>query len=91
MGITVALTGMLTCTPQDAAAVRDALPQHITLSRAEPGCLHFEVYETAPCVFEVSERFVDRAAFDAHQARTQASDWWAVTRHLPRDFEVVDE
>jgi len=87
--MTVSLTGTLTCGPQDAVSVRAALPEHIRLSRAEPGCLHFDVTETAPGVFAVSEEFTDQAAFEAHQARTRASDWWAKTGHIPRDFQVT--
>ncbi len=90
MGV-IRLTGTLTCAPAEAETVRAALPEHIRLSRAEPGCLAFDVTETAPCEFTVAERFVDRAAFDAHQARTRASDWWRVTSHMPRSFEVVEE
>jgi quinol monooxygenase YgiN len=88
MGMTIALTGVLTCSLADAPAVREALPAHIRLSRAEPGCLSFEVMETAPGVFAVFERFEDRAAFEAHQARTRASDWWRITGHMARDFRV---
>lgn len=90
MGV-IRLAGRLTCLPEDAASVRRALDEHIRLSRAEPGCLSFDVTETAPCEFTVVERFVDRAAFDAHQTRTRASDWWRVTSHMPRSFEVVEE
>ena len=88
--MTVSLSGTLTCGEDDAKIVRDALPEHIRLSRAEPGCLRFNVVETAPGVFSVSEEFTDRAAFEAHQTRTRASAWWAATGHIPRDFEVTD-
>ena len=84
----VILTGTLRCDPGEAATVRDALPEHIRLTRAEPGCEEFNVIETAPGVFEVSERFVDQAAFDAHQTRTRGSDWWRLTAHMPRDFDI---
>ena len=30
----------------------------------------------------------DRAAFEAHQARTRASAWGRETAHIVRDFEV---
>lgn len=84
----VRLSGTLSCEAEDARVVRDALPEHIRLSRAEPGCLHFDVTETAPGVFSVSEEFTDQAAFEAHQTRTRASAWWAATSHIPRDFKV---
>ena len=87
--MTVRLTGTLTCAGPDADTVRAALPEHIRLSRAEPGCMHFDVTETATGVFTVSEEFVDQTAFDAHQTRTRASDWWALTGHIPRDFQIT--
>lgn len=90
MGV-IRLTGTLTCAPAEAETVRAALPEHIRLSRAEPGCLAFDVTETAPGEFSVSERFVDRSAFDAHQTRTRASDWWRVTAYMPRHFEISEE
>jgi len=89
MGV-IRLAGRMTCAADEAAAVRAALPEHIRLSRAEPGCITFDVTETAPCVFTVSESFADRAAFDAHQTRSRASAWWRVSGHLPRDFEVTE-
>ncbi|MFB9150516.1 putative quinol monooxygenase [Roseovarius ramblicola] len=90
MGV-IRLTGTLTCARDDAHAVRAALPDHIRLSRAEPGCLSFDVTETAPGVFTVAERFADRAAFDAHQTRTRASAWWQATGHMARDFTLTEE
>mgnify|MGYP000109067417 FL=1 len=86
----IRLRGTLTCAPGEAAAVRAALPDHLHLTRAEPGCLAFDVTETAPGVFAVSETFADRAAFDAHQVRTRASAWWQATAHMSRDF-VLEE
>ncbi len=86
----IRLTGTLTCPPEEAAAVRAALPAHVALTRAEPGCLSFEVTETAPDVFAVDELFRDRAAFEAHQVRTRASDWFAVTAGHARDFTVEE-
>lgn len=87
----IRLTGTLHCPPDRASAVRDALPAHVGLSRAEPGCLSFDVTETAPGVFAVSETFTDRAAYDAHQTRTRASAWWRITGHMARDFTLDGE
>ncbi|ANT59300.1 antibiotic biosynthesis monooxygenase [Salipiger sp. CCB-MM3] len=86
----VQLTGTMTAPEDRAEAVRAAMPEHIRLSREEPGCVFFELRETDPGVFEVSELFLNRAAFDAHQARTRASDWFRVTGDLPRDYDVAD-
>lgn len=90
MGV-IRLTGTLTCAPEEVAAVRAALPEHIRLSRAEPGCIAFDVTETAPGVFTIAERFADRAAFDAHQTRTRASGWWQATGHMPREYTTAEE
>ena len=82
------LTGTMTCPPDRLDAVRAALPAHVALTRAEPGCIRFDVTETAPGVFTVDEVFADRAAFDAHQARGAASDWAGITSGLPRSYTV---
>jgi quinol monooxygenase YgiN len=71
-------------------AVAAALPAHLALTRAEPGCLSFNV---TPCTevagrFLVSEAFANQAAFDAHQARTKASEWFEVTAGIPRDYKI---
>ena len=84
------LTGAMLCPPDRRDAVRAALPAHVALTRAEPGCLRFDVVETRPGRFDVDEVFADRAAFDAHQARGAASDWARVTEGLPRDYTVTD-
>lgn len=88
MGVT--LTGTLTCdTDADAARVRAFLPEHIRLTRAEPGCLSFEVIPTNdPMVWTVAERFTDPAAFIAHQARAATSDWARATAGIARDYKI---
>ncbi|XQW88447.1 putative quinol monooxygenase [Aeromonas veronii] len=59
------------------AAVKDELDNHIQLTRAESGCLIFEVTQDLlnPCRFDVYEEFVDEAAFQVHQARVKSSRW----------------
>ncbi len=91
MGGGVVLAGRLICrTPEERAAVRAHLPEHLGLTRAEPGCLSFDVDEDAarPGEWIVSERFADRAAFEAHQARAAASAWGAATAGILRDYEI---
>jgi quinol monooxygenase YgiN len=69
-----------------------ALPDHIRLTRDEPGCLSFEVTPSAdPLIWQVEERFADRAAFDAHQARVVQSDWGAQTKGITRDYTVTED
>lgn len=89
----VCLTGRLICrTEAEAAMVRDHLPEHIRLTRAEPGCLSFEVTASEdPLIWLVAERFTDQAAFDAHQARAGASLWAKATAGIPRDYRIEHE
>ncbi|HMO71544.1 MAG TPA: antibiotic biosynthesis monooxygenase [Paracoccaceae bacterium] len=88
----IRLRGHLRClTPDEAAAVRAHAPAHVAATRAEPGCLSFHIEATDdPMTFAVDETFRDRAAFDAHQARTRESPWFAATRTILRDFRVED-
>ncbi len=88
----IRLRGQLRCMTEDeAATVRQFRPEHERLTREEPGCLAFHISDTDhPLTFEVMETFRDRAAFDAHQTRTRASQWWEATRHILRDFLVEE-
>jgi quinol monooxygenase YgiN len=88
----VRLRGQLICmTAEEVAAVQTHLAAHLALTRAEPGCLTFEVSPTDdPMIYEVMEAFRDRASFDAHQARTRDSVWFAATRGILRDFRMEE-
>ena len=92
MGV-IWVKGTLTCrTEAEAAIVREHLPQHIELSRAEPGCLSFNVDPTDdPMVWQINESFADADALKTHQARAQASAWGLATKGIPRDFELSKE
>lgn len=87
---TVTLTGHIDVPAERIDSVQTALPTHIELSLAEPGCLSFDV---SPCPnvegrYLVAEAFVDQQAFDAHQTRTKASDWAMVTDGIPREYSI---
>ncbi|WP_299350475.1 putative quinol monooxygenase [uncultured Shimia sp.] len=88
----IQLRGTLTVPADRIEAVAKALPLHIQLTRAEPGCLHFDVTEdpSNPGLFSVDELFVDQSAFDAHQLRAGQSDWASVTQGLPRDYTITE-
>jgi quinol monooxygenase YgiN len=87
------LSGRLVCKDgAEAEVVRRELPEHIRLTRAEPGCLSFEVTSTEdPLRWHVSETFLDRAAFEAHQTRTRASAWYRATAGITRDFTQTED
>ncbi|MCG3266228.1 putative quinol monooxygenase [Yoonia sp. I 8.24] len=93
MGITgkagnVRLTGTIAIPADQLEQLVPLLEQHIALTRAEPGCLHFEVIQDAetPELFHVSELFTDEAAFAAHQANGAARPWGPASKDLVRDF-----
>ena len=87
----VELTGRLLCADHDEAEiVVRHLPRHIELTRAEPGCLRFDVVQAEdPLIWSVAERFVDRPAFDAHPARVRASEWGRATATIARDYVIT--
>lgn len=88
----VRLSGQLICADdQDAAIVAQHLPLHQYLSRAEPGCLTFEVHRTDdPHVWQVDEEFADDAAFAAHQERAANSEWGRATAGIERRYRVEE-
>lgn len=76
-------------TAREAARVIEHLPAHLALTRAEAGCLVFEVTPTEdPLVWSVDERFMDAAAYRAHQQRVAASAWGGATAGIERSYEV---
>ena len=85
------LRGVLRCASMaEVEIARQHLPEHTRLTRAEPGCLSFNVSQTDdPLVFRVEETFADKAAFQFHVQRSQASAWWQATSGIAREFEVV--
>ena len=88
----VRLTGFLRCrTLEEADRIAPHLAEHIRLTRAEPGCLSFEVVRSAadPTCFAVSETYVDAAALEAHRARAAGTVWARVTAGIPRDYVVT--
>jgi len=87
--VTVQLSGWLRCKDDaELATVVQYLPEHVRLTLQEPGCLSFTVQQTGdPLVWRVSETFADAAAFDAHQTRSRASDWFHATHGIQREFQ----
>ncbi|AMM22143.1 antibiotic biosynthesis monooxygenase [Frondihabitans sp. PAMC 28766] len=86
----VRLSGLLVCaSAEQAAVVARYLPAHAALTRAEPGCVSFEVTPTAdPLVWQVDERFTGESVFRAHQDRVGASEWGRVTAGIERRYSI---
>ena len=85
----VYLDGLLIANSAAHRAVIDLyLEDHIALTRAEPGCLKFEVTEDARDrnKFHVSEIFDSEDSFAAHQARAKDSEWGKHSEKLERKF-----
>ncbi|TDV95688.1 antibiotic biosynthesis monooxygenase, partial [Halomonas alkaliantarctica] len=55
---------------------------------AEPGCLVFEVVQCTMNLyrFDVYEEFIDRDAFERHQARVKSSAWGKVSANIERHY-----
>jgi quinol monooxygenase YgiN len=85
----VRLSGYIDVPVDRLDAVQVALQRHIDLTRAEPGCLAFNVTQCGevPGRFLVSEEFASQADFDAHQARTRNSEWSSLSQGLSRNYE----
>jgi len=90
---TVTLSGFLIARSlEEADRIAALLPAHAASTRAEPGCLSFEVWRSQadPVRFAVREVFADRAAFDRHQEALAASPWGRATSGVPRDYRITE-
>jgi quinol monooxygenase YgiN len=88
----IRLSGKLICKSlEESELIRRFLPEHIRLTKNEPGCVAFEVKETAdPLVWTVEELFVDQKSFEAHQGRTKKSSWGVETGAIKRQYEIQE-
>ena len=86
--MTVVLEGYIKVPLQELETIRNNLDEHIRNTLNEDGCLEFTVEQDAidKCVFNVSEKFIDKDAFDAHQARVKDSNWSAITKNVKRVY-----
>ncbi|MDO5642588.1 MAG: antibiotic biosynthesis monooxygenase [Paracoccus sp. (in: a-proteobacteria)] len=82
----VAISIRLTCTDLNQLQILlDHLPEHVALSRAEPGCLLFTATQTQdPLIWQVEELYTDLAALEAHKARMNATIWPQVSQSIER-------
>lgn len=88
----ICLTGTLLVPETDRPMVATLLPAHCAASRAEPGCLFFQVVpdHCNPGRWLVAERFADKASFDAHQISARVSEWGRATAHLERQYQISE-
>lgn len=86
----VSVTGQLMCRDDDqVATVVQHLPRHVQLTRAEDGCLSFEVRSTEnSLIWQVDEEFQDAEAFRAHQERVAESEWGKATAEIERKYTI---
>lgn len=88
---TIRLTGQLICeNANEVAVVMEFLATHIALTRAEPGCISFEVEQSPnPLIWAVAELFQDAESFAIHQARVKVSEWGRATAGIERNYTVI--
>ena len=88
----VALSGLLICADlAQLKIVLDHVARHIAASRAEPGCLFFDISQSDdPLIWRVEELYTSEDALQAHKARTKASLWAEKTAMLTRDIHQID-
>lgn len=86
----ISLQGHIIVSASELEGLLQALPEHISLTRQEAGCVTFSVTQDRdnPCKFHVDETFTCRFAFDEHQRRTQASRWAEVTQNVTRCYQA---
>lgn len=87
------LEGYINIPNSDLSMVLNALPDHIKLTLAEPGCISFSVTPSDGNKnrYNVLEEFNCKAAFLAHQARIIGTHWAKVTQNVERHYVVKDD
>ena len=86
----IELTGYIDVPEGRREAIATALPLHIELTRAETGCVRFDVIPDPKVAgrYNVSELFTDRESFDAHQARVKISAWGEISAGIRREYSI---
>lgn len=92
MGV-VTLQGYIVVPDTDLASVQDVLLEHIELTQREHGCLHFTVSQDTENKnrFNVHEKFVNHAAFEAHQTRAKNSRWGHIAANVERYYQISED
>jgi quinol monooxygenase YgiN len=75
---------------KDVAEIRELLRKQGSLSRAEPGCLRYEVYQSQaePKVFLIIERWASQQALDVHRTAEAYTQIYK-PKVLPRSTRVA--
>ncbi|WP_220494968.1 MULTISPECIES: putative quinol monooxygenase [unclassified Paracoccus (in: a-proteobacteria)] len=91
LGAQIGRSGHITCAdPSQLMTLLMHVEAHVLASRAEPGCLYFEIAQTDdPLVWRVEELFRDAEALAAHRRRTAASAWATATAGFSRNLHDV--
>ncbi|MCU4675903.1 antibiotic biosynthesis monooxygenase [Catenovulum sp. 2E275] len=86
----VILTGYIIVPEHELEMIKQALAEHIKLTRNEAGCEQFNVTQNSQQSqrFEVHEIFSSQAAFDAHQLRVKNSDWGRASVNVERHYHI---
>jgi quinol monooxygenase YgiN len=88
----IVLSGHIVVPKTDLDRVREALPEHITLTLQEQGCIKFEVTQksSSPNELDVYEEFINKEAFEYHQTRVKESEWGKITLEVKRYYSVTE-
>ena len=86
----VTLEGKIYVPQAQREATEAALVEHVALTRAEAGCLSFDVVPDSadPECLSVREAFLGPEAFAAHQSRVAYSAWGTLTKDFERQYEI---
>lgn len=89
----VTLEGYIVVGSAELKVVKEALADHITLTRQEEGCLIFEVAQDSVDKnrFNVYELFSSQTTFKFHQDRVRDSVWGALTKNVKRHYQVSSQ
>ncbi len=89
----IILQGHIIVPASDLTIVKNALVNHIELTRAESGCLVFKVTVDSlnPNKFDVYEEFSSEESFSHHQMRVKQSNWAKVTHNVERHYKISSQ
>ena len=70
--------------------VKQALVEHIELTRKEKGCLIFNVIQDNENThrFNVYEEFTNKNAFELHQQRVKKTKWGKLMTNIERHYQM---